>query len=628
MTKTRRRNGYYAIQELLKTVVQEVMETALPKTAEWGEVIKAIQAASDVDFTSLYDEKADPKTRATASADLTKEIQDVAGELAAVVQCVEAVNGELSKMKPDDPTKTIGDLSNDSEQNDGDFPTPDDIASAVEKSYVVPDWFNKAWGTGSKEAEKESGGFFKKVAGFLAKLFGGDDSGNIVSDDAMVAAIMSSPFEEFVAINVQGVQKSLVGTTEDIGTETAEASAAAAAAQAGDKAAASDKVDAKAAAAGVEALKSDKDTAQEVGASVKDALEPGDFAAFQTAMDGKLDALAARQQEIISKILALYASGPDGATPEKAAEVADAAEDAADSAVASSFKNLDALADLGDKHLGDTGGELVKTMLSDDEASKLFAAHRLRPGARLHESTLRSLLFEQEEDAIAIEDVVTAFAAVGKAIGQAPDESAVSAWAADVNDQELLDKKIAVTSGEGEEGEEAPLDDAAAAEEQDAAEQELQGAAQDAAGDADAPGVAITTALDNWAAALSPTSQSSLTSKKRLDGLKDLVNQALGNAASAIEKEVAGAVASWRGEHEETLIKSKRFAKKNFDALEKIIPAIASAMLKKTSENNLRLTRGMVRKSVHKYLDTKFGRSGVLLESARWEVLAGVRKTQ
>ena len=70
--------------------------SSLPDTPEWQAVIQAIEAASKVDFSALYDEKSDPKKRADAAADLTTKIQDVCGEMAAVVQCVEAVKGEIS----------------------------------------------------------------------------------------------------------------------------------------------------------------------------------------------------------------------------------------------------------------------------------------------------------------------------------------------------------------------------------------------------------------------------------------------------------------------------------------------------------------------------------------------------
>ena len=601
---------------------------ALPDTDATDGLIQAIGATLEVDWAVVYDEKADAKSKAKATAELTKALQDAMGEISALVQCFESLKQELGKFKPSDPSQTIGDLAKAAEEGgDGaeDFPTTDDIAKAVEKAYAVPEWYNKAWQAGTKEAESEAGGFFNKVAGFISGLFGGDTAGNLEGLDkgAVTAAVLSYPFEDFAAINLSTIQGKLVTATETVGAETGEASAAAAAQQAGEDSAKSRKTDIKAAEQGVETLTKDPDTGKEVLAAVEDALEPGDAQAFKSALAGKLADLAKRQQDIIAQILALYAGGPDGATPEKAAEVADAAEEAADAEVSSSFKNLDALADLGDAHLGDGGGELVKTMLSDEEASKLFAAHRLPVGRKLHENRLTSLLFEQEEEAIPIEDVVAAFTTVGKAAGQSPDEKAVTAWATEVNDQELLDKKIAVAAGEADE--EAPLSDEEGEKEQETVAAELEAAAQDAVTEPEAPGVAIATALDSWAGGLSKTSQSSLTSKNRLASLKDLVNQALDSAATALEGEVEAAIDIWRGEHEETLIKSKRFAKKNFDSLGSLIPQIASAMLKKTSESNVRLTRGMVHKSVHRYLDRKFGREGMLIESGRWEELAGLR---
>jgi hypothetical protein len=161
-------------------------------------------------------------------------------------------------------------------------------------------------------------------------------------------------------------------------------------------------------------------------------------------------------------------------------------------------------------------------------------------------------------------------------------------------------------------------------EEQAAAEEELAAAAEEVVAEPESPGVAIANALDTWASSLSKSSQSALAAKKRLDSLKTGVADSLEKAAAAVEAEVAGAVQAWRSENEETLMKSKRFAKKNFDALEKVIPQIASVMLKKTSETKIRMTKGMVRKSVFNYLDKQFANEGILFESKRWQSLAGV----
>jgi hypothetical protein len=617
-----------------ETVVQEVMN-ALPASAksEWESALKPIASGftdTSAKTGTLYDEKADGKARAKLASDLTKKIQDVAGEFSALITCLEQVKAQLQKYKPEDPTQKIGDLAKAAGEGGdeaADFPTVEDITKAVEKTYKVPDWFNSAWEKGTKAAEAEGGGFFSKVVGFISALFSGDKTGNLVEGSLIAEAIMASSFEEFVAINMSTAQQKLVGSVEQVGEETGEAAAGAAAAQAGKEQAKSGKVDMKAAEQGAAALQKSPDTAKSVFDAASKVLGTADAGALKAGLAGKLADLAARQQSIVAQILALYTSGPDGATPEQVADVADAAEEQADAEVGKAFKNLDALADLGDTHLGDGGGELVKTMFSDDEAAKLFAAHRLPVGGKLHENSLSSLLFEaEEEEMVEIEDVTDLFKTIGKATGQAPDTKAIMAWATDVNDQELLDKKINVPTEGGDADEEAPVDDETAAEEQETAQAELEAAAQEAAAEAEAPSVAIANALDSWAAGLSKTSQSSLTAKKRMTGLKDLVNVALDGASKAVEKEVAKAIQKWRGEHEETLIKSKRFAKKNFDTLSDLIPQIASAMLKMTSENNTRLTRGMIRKSVYNYLDKKFQADRVIAESARWEVLAGIRR--
>ena len=596
----------------------------LPKDADWSEVTGPISEKFDsAQIDVMYDESADPKARADAAAEATKSFQDAAGEFAAMVNCIAAVQEDLKAFKPEDESKTIGDLSSNADGKD--FPTQDDLTKGIEKAYQIPDTFNKAWAAGSKEAEKETGGgIFKKIGSFIKDLFGGDKAGNLVPPGDMVKPIMESPFDEFLAMNVQAVQAKLGEAAQAMGAETAEASAGAAAAQGGKDAAAAGEADVTAGKAGAEALAKDKDAAKGILDALK-GLGPEVLGAVEAALAGKIEDLPPSQQNIASRVLAMYQGGSDGATPEQAVDAATGAIEDVDKELASTFKNVDTLVDLGDKHMGDGGGAMVKAMLSDPDAAKLFAHKVFQPFSRLYENSLMVLL-EAEEEGVALEDLVQALATAAGPDGKPPDEAAVTAWATDVNDQELLDKKIAI-SAEGEEGEEgAPVSEEEAEEEQALADDALKSAAEAAAGEAQAPAVAIATALDNWVAGLSKTSQSSLTAKGRMDGLKDLINTALEDAAKALEGEVAAAVGLWRGEHEETLMKSKRFAQKNFDSLEQMIPAIAAAMLKKTSETNVRLTRGMVRKSVFKYLDKKFNREGVLVESNRWEQLAGLRR--
>jgi hypothetical protein len=88
--------------------------------------------------------------------------------------------------------------------------------------------------------------------------------------------------------------------------------------------------------------------------------------------------------------------------------------------------------------------------------------------------------------------------------------------------------------------------------------------------------------------------------------LKDAIGMALDDSAKAVESEVEAAIQLWRDEHEETLMKSKRFAKKNFDSLQSMIPSLAASMLKKANESRFTITKSSVRKIVFEFLNRKF----------------------
>ena len=169
-------------------------------------------------------------------------------------------------------------------------------------------------------------------------------------------------------------------------------------------------------------------------------------------------------------------------------------------------------------------------------------------------------------------------------------------------EEEVQEEIVDVVEEEGGDDAEEPEDDLNPEEAAEEAEEELQAAAQEAVASDDPPAVAIAKALDTWAASLSPTSQQSLQTKNRLGSLKDLVGGSLEKAASAVQDTVQQAVKDWRAENEETLLKSQRFAKKNFDQLEQLVPQIAGALMKKTNESGGKLTRGTIRKSVYRYL--------------------------
>ena len=227
----------------------------------------------------------------------------------------------------------------------------------------------------------------------------------------------------------------------------------------------------------------------------------------------------------------------------------------------------------------------------------------------MYRASLSSLLFEEIEF-----DVLKAAAAA------AADEEGAQVSLALGLAKVLVDQGIEVNNVPSEKDAsadpEAPVDEKQAAEEQEQAQAGLQQAVKDEAGQNQSPASAALGAIDAWVQGLSPTSQKSLEAKKRVDSLKQAVQGSLDAASSAIEKQVAKAVQQWRGEHEETLMKSRRFAKKNFDTLQQLVPQLAGAMLKKANESSVRLTKETINKTVFSYLNKKFYSEDNLLSEA------------
>ncbi len=161
-----------------------------------------------------------------------------------------------------------------------------------------------------------------------------------------------------------------------------------------------------------------------------------------------------------------------------------------------------------------------------------------------------------------------------------------------------------------------PENEEEAEQEQDAASEELTSAVKDAGGDSSPPGVAVMDALDSWYDGLSPSSQQTLKAAGRYDSLKTTVQTTMDGLADTVEDAIKAAMADWRSEHEETLIKSRRFAKKNFDTLEQTVPQLAAFMIKKVEESRSRLTKSKIKKTVYSFLNKRFkpGLTGVLNE--------------
>ena len=106
---------------------------------------------------------------------------------------------------------------------------------------------------------------------------------------------------------------------------------------------------------------------------------------------------------------------------------------------------------------------------------------------------------------------------------------------------------------------------------------------------------------------------------------EDLVKTGIEDGASALEDEVSAAVDIWIDQHEETLVKSRRFSKKNFTTLKQIIPQIVSKLA--TKENRGGISKSYIKKTTFRYLDNKFGLSKTINESqnySRLRKLAGI----
>jgi len=154
----------------------------------------------------------------------------------------------------------------------------------------------------------------------------------------------------------------------------------------------------------------------------------------------------------------------------------------------------------------------------------------------------------------------------------------------------------------------------------------LEKAAAEVTAEPEAPAVAIGHALDGWFDTLSTSAKSVLNAKGRFGGLKTAVDTSLGNAAKAIAGEVQKAVDAWWKEHEETLVKSKKFSKTNGETLRAEIPKIAAAMLQQKAENSFPITTSTIRRVTNRYLNKKYLSGELLQESSRWQTLAGIKK--
>ena len=169
--------------------------------------------------------------------------------------------------------------------------------------------------------------------------------------------------------------------------------------------------------------------------------------------------------------------------------------------------------------------------------------------------------------------------------------------------------------GEEKEKEKEGEEKVADPEKESSPEEEIKAAPRDTN-----PSDAIMKSLEDWESSLSASSRETINRKNRLQSLKDVINTSLDGAGERAKKHVASAIKKWRGANEEPLIKSKRFAKKNFDSLQSLIPALVAAIIaKKTESSSKYITVSSIHKTVNMYLNRKFYGTNILLSEVLFD---------
>ncbi len=252
----------------------------------WNNVTKALRGAlstvNPAEIINLINDP-DPKALQKKATELTKVLQKVLGEIAAIVETVESFKKNFGNVKiPDgvDPegAMTLLQLSNassgkgdeqptepasttesymladhllleapppteDQEQPEqegqpapeqqeaatGWFPAADKLKQAIEKAYKEPSWFKQKWADGTQAAEKAvadeegGGGFMKKALGFVKGLFGGGGETKIVSGELLGSAILNTPYDAFMKIDLSALKGDLADTTTGTADNTTQA---------------------------------------------------------------------------------------------------------------------------------------------------------------------------------------------------------------------------------------------------------------------------------------------------------------------------------------------------------------------------------------------------------------------
>ena len=142
------------------------------------------------------------------------------------------------------------------------------------------------------------------------------------------------------------------------------------------------------------------------------------------------------------------------------------------------------------------------------------------------------------------------------------------------------------------------------------------------------PGVAAGKAIEGWKDALPKGTQSWLMAKggERYNSLKGGIEAVFNDQAEALAKAVGAAVEDWHTSNADAIKSSKRFSQKGQKQLTTMMQDMVRALMQKKHESSGRFTYGTVQRAVYRYLDHHYFNSDVLVESKRWNELAGIEE--
>ena len=260
------------IQQVLDDLESQFSTAAseTPAAAEsWKAIVAKLKAQMEpvgpAEIINLKNE--DPEALGKKTAELTKIMQGVVGEIAAIIELVAKMQADYKNVSSDVDKAGRGDETIMSLGGEGEQPTEEPTSdnnpeetpqneyyklplanllfeqdaeklkfpdwkkqlSAIQKQYQIPASFKDRWAAGSKaaqgEADKEGEKkFFGKAMDFVKGIFGASGTKDtIVSADEIATAIGAMKFNDFLNLSLEKAAAAIEPVTKVAGQETTSA---------------------------------------------------------------------------------------------------------------------------------------------------------------------------------------------------------------------------------------------------------------------------------------------------------------------------------------------------------------------------------------------------------------------